>query len=189
MTNNLNTTSGVDRIQAAASIITAREKEKEATERAAAHTIASRRGNPVAAAAVAKILGQYTATLAVETEEAEAPRTTQGLEVEQPLSHSTEAHTLATVQDEVPQPEHPSPEPAPPESEPIRNEVTSQASVAVQLPAPAREFGLLTRADVQAEPSAIPLIHGLISKGQLVMIAGPSGSGKSVFQLLAPIQI
>ena len=183
MSNNLNTTSGVDRIQAAASIITAREKEKEATERAAAHTIASRRGNPVAAAAVAKILGQHTDTLAVETEEAEAPHTTQGLEVEQPLSHSTEAHTLATVQDEVPQPEHPSPEPALPESEPIRNEVTSQASVAVQLPAPAREFGLLTRADVQAEPSAIPLIHGLISKGQLVMIAGPSGSGKSVFQL------
>ena len=183
MTNNLNTTSGVDRIQAAASIITAREKEKEATERAATHTIASRRGNPVAAAAVAKILGQYTDTLAVETEETEAPRTAQGLEVEQPLSHSNEAHTLATVQGEGPQPEHPSPEPARPESEPISSEVTNQAYVAVQLPAPAREFGLLTRADVQAEPSAIPLIHGLISKGQLVMIAGPSGSGKSVFQL------
>lgn len=183
MTNNLNTTSGVDRIQAAASIITAREKEKEATERAATHTIASRRGNPVAAAAVAKILGQYTDTLAVETEETEAPRTAQGLELEQPLSHSNEAHTLATIQGEGPQPEHPSPEPARPESEPISSEVTNQAYVAVQLPSQARAFGLLTRADVQAEPSAIPLVHGLISKGQLTMIAGPSGSGKSTFQL------
>ena len=70
-----------------------------------------------------------------------------------------------------------------PESTPSIDEVDSDPRDAVQLPEQAREFGLLTRADVQAEPSAIPLIHGLISKGQLVMIAGPSGSGKSVFQL------
>ena len=186
MTHSLNTiteNSGVDRIQAAASVITAREKEKETTERATAHTIASRRGNPVAAAAVARILGQYTDTIEVETEETEAPRAMRAPEIEQPISHSTGANTLATAQDEVPQPEHPSPEPALPESESISSKVTSQAYAAVQLPEPAREFGLLTRADVQAEPSAIPLIHGLISKGQLVMIAGPSGSGKSVFQL------
>lgn len=54
---------------------------------------------------------------------------------------------------------------------------------AVQLCKQAREFGLLTRSDVQSEPSALPLIHGLICKGQLAMIAGPSGCGKSVFQL------
>jgi len=69
------------------------------------------------------------------------------------------------------------------EPEPSESEVADESSNVVQLPEQAREFGLLTRADVQAEPSAIPLIHGLISKGQLVMIAGPSGSGKSVFQL------
>lgn len=75
------------------------------------------------------------------------------------------------------------PEPTLSESEPSNGEVANEADLAAQLPEQAREFGLLTRADVQAEPSAIPLIHGLISKGQLVMIAGPSGSGKSVFQL------
>ena len=69
------------------------------------------------------------------------------------------------------------------EAQPSNDELDSDPRDAVQLPEQAREFGLLTRADVQAEPSAIPLIHGLISKGQLVMIAGPSGSGKSVFQL------
>ena len=63
------------------------------------------------------------------------------------------------------------------------SDVAYQSSHAWQLPQKAREFGLLTRADVQAEPSAIPLVHGLINKGQLTMIAGPSGSGKSVFQL------
>lgn len=57
------------------------------------------------------------------------------------------------------------------------------AANTMRLPVPARQYGLLTRDDVQAEPSAIPLIHGLIGKGQLAMIAGPSGSGKSVFQL------
>ena len=183
MTNNLNTTSGVDRIQTAASVITTRDKEKEAAERAAAYTISSRRDNSVAKAAVDKILGQYTDTTEVETEEAEAPRITQGLEMEQPLSHSTEVNTLATVPDEMSQPEHPSPEPTLPESEPIRREVANQPGTAMQLPAQAREYGLLTRADVQAEPSAIPLVHGLIGKGQLTMIAGPSGSGKSTFQL------
>lgn len=69
------------------------------------------------------------------------------------------------------------------ESEPSKSDVADETSNVVRLPEQAREFGLLTRSDVQAEPSAIPLIHGLISKGQLVMIAGPSGSGKSVFQL------
>src|SRR5450830_1005859 len=53
----------------------------------------------------------------------------------------------------------------------------------VRLPEQARKFGLLTRADVQAEHTAIPLVHGLICKGQLTMIAGPSGCGKSLFQL------
>jgi hypothetical protein len=62
-------------------------------------------------------------------------------------------------------------------------EVANDPGEAVQLPEKAREFGLLTRSDVQAEPSAIPLVHGLICKGQLIMIAGPSGCGKSVFQL------
>jgi hypothetical protein len=75
------------------------------------------------------------------------------------------------------------PEPTLSEAQPSNDELDSDPCDQVQLPEQAREFGLLTRADVQAEPSAIPLIHGLISKGQLVMIAGPSGSGKSVFQL------
>lgn len=74
-------------------------------------------------------------------------------------------------------------EPTLSESEPGHIKAANEPDIAVQLPEQAREFGLLTRADVQAEPSPIPLIHGLISKGQLVMIAGPSGSGKSVFQL------
>ena len=69
------------------------------------------------------------------------------------------------------------------ESEPSKSDVADETSNVVRLPEQAREFGLLTRADVQAEPSAIPLIHGLISKGQLTMIAGPSGCGKSVLQL------
>ena len=69
------------------------------------------------------------------------------------------------------------------ESEPSKSDVADETSNVVRLPEQAREFGLLTRADVQGEPSAIPLIHGLISKGQLTMIAGPSGCGKSVLQL------
>lgn len=62
-------------------------------------------------------------------------------------------------------------------------EAADDAATMTKLPVPARQYGLLTRDDVQAEPSAIPLIHGLIGKGQLAMIAGPSGCGKSVFQL------
>ena len=63
------------------------------------------------------------------------------------------------------------------------NEAENDSRVTEQLPEQAREFGLLTRADVRAQPAPIPLIHGMIAKGQLAMIAGPSGSGKSVFQL------
>lgn len=62
-------------------------------------------------------------------------------------------------------------------------EAVDDSEAMTKLPVPARQYGLLTRDDVQAEPSAIPLIHGLIGKGQLAMIAGPSGCGKSVFQL------
>lgn len=62
----------------------------------------------------------------------------------------------------------------------ITEEVAGHGSVALQQ---GRKFGLLTRADVADEPSSIPLIHGLIAKGQLTMIAGPSGSGKSTYQL------
>ena len=68
-------------------------------------------------------------------------------------------------------------EPTLSETEPGHIKAANEPDIAVQLPEQAREFGLLTRADVQAEPSAIPLIHGWISKGQLTMIAGPSGSG------------
>lgn len=72
-------------------------------------------------------------------------------------------------------PSNPSPE--------AEAEAADDAATMTKLPVPARQYGLLTRDDVQAEPSAIPLIHGLIGKGQLAMIAGPSGCGKSVFQL------
>jgi len=87
------------------------------------------------------------------------------------------------IQDETPHAETELSEPSLPEPEPSNVEVESDLRDALRLPEQAREFGLLTRADVQGEPSAIPLIHGLISKGQLTMIAGPSGCGKSVFQL------
>ena len=166
MTHNLNTipeNSGVDRIQAAAIMINARQKEKEAAERTVAQTPVSRRDNSMERAVVANILRRDSEAIAVETEEAEAPCTTQGLAAEQP------PHLL--------------PEPTLPESKPINSEVVTQPGAIVQLPSQARAFGLLTRADVQAEPSAIPLVHGLIGKGQLTMIAGPSGSGKSAFQL------
>lgn len=68
-------------------------------------------------------------------------------------------------------------------AEPTVSEAVIGRGNADQLPAKAREYGLLTRNDIEAEPSAVPLIHGLISKGQLVMIAGPSGCGKSVLQM------
>ena len=166
----------MDRIQAAASAITAREKE--AAGQATALTTIYRRDNSVAAAEVAKILSRNTEAVAVDAEEAEAPRTTQGLAAEQPLvTAPAPAETLTG------HPPHLLPEPTLLESEPSNSEIANDPGVAMQLPAPARKFGLLTRADVQAEPSAIPLVHGLIGKGQLTMIAGPSGSGKSVFQL------
>ena len=131
---------------------------------------------------VAEILGRKTEAAPEEAKDAEASCDTPSLEAEEPLTPSTEAQSPSTVQDEAPHAENERSEPGLPESEPRIDEDSDQIDP-VQLPKQAREFGLLTRADVQAEPSAIPLIHGLISKGQLAMIAGPSGSGKSVFQL------
>lgn len=139
--------------------------------------------NYVAKQVVAKALGLNAEQGTMANEQAEASRDTLALGVDTSPSPSTDAQPPATVQDEVSQPKHELSEPGLSESEPDIDEVDSGPCDAVQLPEQAREFGLLTRADVQAEPSAIPLIHGLISKGQLVMIAGPSGSGKSVFQL------
>lgn len=139
--------------------------------------------NYVAKQVVAKALGLNTEQGTMANEQAEASRDTLALGVDTAPSPSTDAQPPATVQDEVSQPKHELSEPGLSESEPDIDEVDSGLSDAVRLPEQARQFGLLTRADVQAEPSAIPLIHGLISKGQLVMIAGPSGSGKSVFQL------
>ncbi len=180
---NLSDSSETDRIQAAAIAITARLKEQEAAEVATTFAPARSRTNPLAAAAIAEIFGRNIEVSAKEAKDDEASCDTPSLEAEELLAPSTEAQPPATVHDEVPQPEHELSEPSVPESTPSIDEVDSDARDAVQLPEQAREFGLLTRADVQAEPSAIPLIHGLISKGQLVMIAGPSGSGKSVFQL------
>jgi energy-coupling factor transporter ATP-binding protein EcfA2 len=139
--------------------------------------------NYVAKQVVAKALGLNAEQGTMANEQAETSRDTLALGVDTSPSPSTDAQPPATVQDEVSQPEHELSEPNLSEPEPSNDEVDSGPSDAVRLPEQAREFGLLTRADVQAEPSAIPLIHGLISKGQLVMIAGPSGSGKSVFQL------
>ena len=180
---NLSDSSETDRIQAAAIAITARLKEQEAAEVATTFAPARSRTNPLAAAAIAEIFGRNIEVSAKEAKDDEASCDTPSLEAEELLAPSTEAQPPATVHDEVPQPEHELSEPSVPESTPSIDEVDSDPRDAVQLPEQAREFGLLTRADVQAEPSAIPLIHGLISKGQLVMIAGPSGSGKSVFQL------
>ena len=180
---NLSDSSETDRIQAAAIAITARLKEQEAAEVVTTFAPARSRTNPLAAAAIAEIFGRNIEASAKEAKDDEASCDTPSLEAEELLAPSTEAQPPATVHDEVPQPEHELSEPSVPESTPSIDEVDSDPRNAVQLPEQAREFGLLTRADVQAEPSAIPLIHGLISKGQLVMIAGPSGSGKSVFQL------
>lgn len=180
---NLSDSSETDRIQAAAIAITARLKEHEAAEVATTFAPVRSRTNPLAAAAIAEIFGRNIEVSAKEAKDDEASCDTPSLEAEELLAPSTEAQPPATVHDEVPQPEHELSEPSVPESTPSIDEVDSDPRNAVQLPEQAREFGLLTRADVQAEPSAIPLIHGLISKGQLVMIAGPSGSGKSVFQL------
>jgi len=186
MTNsnvNLADNTETDRIQAAAIAITARQKEQEAAELAASNRPISSRSRPSAKALVAAILGRNNEAISEDAKDAEASCDTSSTKVGEPCPVAVEAQTPATVQDEVPQPGHELSEPNLPESEPSNDEVDSDPRDAVQLPKQAREFGLLTRADVKAEPSAIPLIHGLVGKGQLVMIAGPSGSGKSVFQL------
>lgn len=180
---NLSDHSATDRLRAAAIAITARQKEQEAAELSAESKPVSRRSNPLAEAMVGEILGRKTEAIPEEEKDAEPSCDKSSRELEEVLAPSTEAQSLATVQDEEPQPVHKLSEPSLSESEPSIDEVDGGPSDAVQLTEQAREFGLLTRADVRAEPSAIPLIHGLISKGQLVMIAGPSGSGKSVFQL------
>ena len=171
-----------DHLKAAAIMFTARRREQEAADLSAEGLPTSRRSNPLAAAMVAEILGRKTEAAPEEAKDAEASCDTPSLEAEEPLTPSTEAQSPSTVQDEAPHAENECSEPGLPESAPCIDEDSAHIDT-VQLPKQAREFGLLTRADVQAEPSAIPLIHGLISKGQLVMIAGPSGSGKSVFQL------
>ncbi|WP_440114896.1 AAA family ATPase [Acidovorax sp. BL-A-41-H1] len=171
--------SETDPLKSAAIMFTARRREQEAAELSAENQPTSRRSNPFAAAMVAEILGSKTEAIPEEAKDAGASRDTPSLEAEKLLAPSTEAQPPGTVQDDAPHADHERPEPSLPESE-LKIDEDSDP---VRLPKQAREFGLLTRADVQAEPSAIPLIHGLISKGQLVMIAGPSGSGKSVFQL------
>ena len=174
--------SETDHLKAAAVMFTARRREQEAAELSTESQPTSRRSNPLAAAMVAEILGCKTEAIPEEAKDAEASCDTPSLEAEELLARSTEAQSPSTVQDEAPHAENERSEPGLPESEPRIDEDSDQIDP-VQLPKQAREFGLLTRADVQAEPSSIPLIHGLISKGQLAMIAGPSGSGKSVFQL------
>lgn len=171
--------SEIDPLKSAAIMFTARRREQEAAELSAENQPTNRRSSPLAAAMVAEILGSNTEAIPEEAKDAGASRDTPSLEAEELLAPSTEAQPPGTVQDDAPHADHERPEPSLPESELNIDEDSDP----VRLPKQAREFGLLTRADVQAEPSAIPLIHGLISKGQLAMIAGPSGSGKSVFQL------
>ena len=185
MSNDYTTSSDnseTDRIRVAATMFTARLKEQEAAELATARPPVRSRSNPLAAAAIDEIFGRKIEASAEDAKEAEVSCDTPSLEGEKLRPVSTEAQAPAIVQDEAPHAENERSEPGLPESEPRIDEDSDQIDP-VQLPKQAREFGLLTRADVQAEPSAIPLIHGLISKGQLAMIAGPSGSGKSVFQL------
>jgi hypothetical protein len=171
--------SETDPLKSAAIMFTARRREQEAAELSAENQPTNRRSNPLAAAMVAEILGSKTEAIPEEAKDAEASRDTPRLEAEELLAPSTEAQPPGPVQDDAPHADHERSEPSSPESELNIDEDSDP----VRLPKQVREFGLLTRADVQAEPSAIPLIHGLISKGQLAMIAGPSGSGKSVFQL------
>lgn len=180
---NLSDDSEPDRIQAAAIAITARLKEQQATELATARPPVRNRPNPLAAAAIDEIFGRKIDASPEEGKTVEAYTDTLSLEVEESRPVMTEAHTPATIEHSPHRAEHESSEPDIAKPESNNGEVESDPRTAVRLPEQAREFGLLTRADVLAEPSAIPLIHGLISKGQLVMIAGPSGSGKSVFQL------
>lgn len=171
-----------DHLKAAAIMFTARRREQEAADLSAESQPTRRRSNPLAAAMVSEILGRKTEATPEEAKDAEASCDTPSLEAEELLTPPTETQPPDAVQEEAPRAEHERSEPYPPESEPGTDEDSDHIDP-VRLPKQAREFGLLTRADVQAEPPAIPLIHGLISKGQLAMIAGPSGSGKSVFQL------
>lgn len=150
MTNsnvNLADNTETDRIQAAAIAITARQKEQEAAELAASNRPISSRSRPSAKALVAEILGRNNEDISEDARDAEASCDTSSTEVGEPCPVAVEAQTPATVQDEVPQPE-----PNLPESEPSNDDVDSDPRDAVQLPKQAREFGLLTRADVQAEP-------------------------------------
>ena len=181
---NSSDNSGTDHLQAAA-IEWQRNlhKELEADNLAAERPTARSDNNYMAKLVVAQALRLNAEQSAMVNEQAEVSCDTLALEVDASPSPSTETQTPGIVQDDVPHADHELLEPCLPEPKPNNGEVESDPNEAAQLPKQAREFGLLTRADVQAEPSAIPLIHGLISKGQLVMIAGPSGSGKSVFQL------
>ena len=180
--SNPSDNSETDHLQAAAIMVTARRKEQEAAELSTTRPPARSRTNPRAAAVIAEIFGHTVEASSEEAKDAEVSCDTPNMGAEEPRPVSIEALT-STAQDEEPYAEHERSEPNLPEPEQSNEEVKNDPCDAVQLPEQARQFGLLTRADVQAEPSAIPLIHGLISKGQLVMIAGPSGSGKSVFQL------
>lgn len=181
--SNPSDNSETDHLQAAAIMVTARRKEQEAAELSTTRPPARSRTNPRAAAVIAEIFGHTVEASSEEAKDAEVSCDTPNMGAEEPRPVSIEALTSTTAQDEEPYAEHERSEPNLPEPEQSNEEVKNDPCDAVQLPEQARQFGLLTRADVQAEPSAIPLIHGLISKGQLVMIAGPSGSGKSVFQL------
>ena len=180
--SNPSDNSETDHLQAAAIMFTARRKEQEAAELSTTRPPARSRTNPRAAAVIAEIFGHTVESSSEEAKDAEVSCDTPNMGAEEPRPVSIEALTPATAQDESPHTENERSEPGLPESAPRIDEDSTHIDK-VQLPKQAREFGLLTRADVQAEPSAIPLIHGLISKGQLAMIAGPSGSGKSVFQL------
>lgn len=180
--SNPSDNSETDHLQAAAIMFTARRKEQEAAELSTTRPPARSRTNPRAAAVIAEIFGHTVEYSPEEAKDAKVSCDTPNMGAEEPRPVSIEALTPATAQDKSPHTENECSEPGLPESAPCIDEDSAHIDT-VQLPKQAREFGLLTRADVQAEPSAIPLIHGLISKGQLVMIAGPSGSGKSVFQL------
>jgi len=139
-----------DHLKAAAIMFTARRREQEATELSAEGQPTSRRSNPLAAAMVAEILGSKTEAIPEEAKDAEASRDTPSLEAEELLAPSTEAQPPGSVQDDAPHADHERAEPSLPESELNIDEDSDP----VRLPKQAREFGLLTRADVQAEPSA-----------------------------------
>ena len=184
MTNHLNTylgNSGTAHIQASVLDWHTWEQEQEATELAAARAPVCSPLNPLGKTLAPEILVANTEAIGKGASATEAPWTTHEQERGQQLSPGADVITIPrgeslqrgdSLADSIR-----------PESTSSSRQVTNDPGNTVQLPEPARKFGLLTRADVQAEPSAIPLVHGLINKGQLTMIAGPSGSGKSVFQL------